>query len=333
MNIEWIIDRQVGIVHSQENPTKSDKTIIDLSNSSLDVIVTIADYDYSISWKAGSETTLRHYQCAFGDYPEASEWELQHLNEYLLYEIDHHRKIVMWFQNDRTCKSVNNSVTQFFKYDDLGLSAFVKSKLASQAERAKNIPPKLTHCQACEEKGCITELVCHITSVANAEEILKSGVLLSACEARGESGQTLAFEERNAAADPPDYFEYVMFTFGNCTAGDNLVMERELGRLPTQKELTEMFRPGVRFYFRYADLSSHPRFCSDGYHSCKIKDSLEIEPYLVAIIAPVSATADLSGAVPPGLKGRLAFVEQTKYSNLQPWSHKAFQIAKQFIHH
>jgi hypothetical protein len=331
MNIEWIIDRQVGILHSPQNPTVSDKTIADLARRGFDVIVTTADYDYSISWKVGSETTLRHYQCAFGNYPEPSNWELQHLNEYLLYEIDHYRKIVMWFQDDRTGKSISTSISRFFKYDDLGLSTFVKSKLASQAERAKNIPPKLTHCQACEEKGCITELVCHVTSVADAKEILKSGILLSACEVRGESGQTLALEERNAAADPPDYFEYVMFTFGNCTAGDNLVMERELGRLPTQKELTEMFRPGVRFYFRYADLVGHPGFCSDGHHFFKIKDSLEIDPYLVVVIAPVSATADLSGAVPTGLKGRLAFVDQTKYTNLQSWSHKAYEIASQYM--
>jgi len=233
-------------------------------------------------------------------------------------------------------KAVKSSINEFFKYEDVGLSTFVKSKLASQAERVKNefekLPPKLTHCQACKEKGCITDpyLVCHVTSVADAEKILKSGVLLSACQARRKSGQILALEDRNAAGDPPDYFGYVMFTFGNCIAGDMLVMERSLGKSPTPKELTEKFYPGVRFYFRYMDLVGHSRFCIDGHHSCKIKDVLELKPYLIVAVAPKVARTDLLRAVSPNLKECLAFVDHTKYSDLWSWSHKAYEVAKEY---
>ena len=99
MNIEWIIDRKVGVLYSQQNPTKSDKIIEDLLNKSFNVIITIANHDYCLSWKIdldwkiGSKVTLRHYQCTFSNYPEPNDWELQHLNEYLLYEIDHIEKL------------------------------------------------------------------------------------------------------------------------------------------------------------------------------------------------------------------------------------------------
>ena len=38
-------------------------------------------------------------------------------------------------------------------------------------------------------------------------------------------------DPRNAAGDPPDYFEYVMLGPGNCTALDKLVFERVMGYL------------------------------------------------------------------------------------------------------
>ena len=67
--------------------------------------------------------------------------------------------------------------------------------------------------------------------VENAIQILACGSLLSPVKARKESAQVLMREARNAANDPADYFEYIMFAWGNCQAGDRLVMERKLGRL------------------------------------------------------------------------------------------------------
>ena len=42
-----------------------------------------------------------------------------------------------------------------------------------------------------------------------------------------------------------------MFAWGNCQAGDRLVMERKLGRFPNEEDLSVHFSPGVRFYFEY----------------------------------------------------------------------------------
>lgn len=329
MNIEWIIDKRVGILQSLETPISSNETIEALAGEGFDIVITIADYDFSISWKVGSKETLRHYQCALGNFPKPNSWELQHLNEYLLYEIHHDRRIALWCENTQTHKSVRNSIKQFFQYENIGLSEFVSSKLASQTERAKNIPLELTHCKACDEERCITDLVCHVTSVTDAEIILKSGAILSACKARNKLGQDLALEERNAAGDPPDYFEHVMFTFGNCTAGDRLVMERALRAPPTHEELTKEFNPGVRFYFRYIDLVGHPRFCSDGYHYCKVKDMVELEPYLIVAIAAEDDRTRLlmkDSFIP---KEHVLFVDSSSYKDLWSWSHKAYEVAKE----
>jgi hypothetical protein len=301
-----------------------------IAGDGFDVIVTIADYEYCLSWKAGPNIALRHYQCTFSDYPKASDWELQHLNEYLLYEINHDRKVILWSESAAASQAIKNSVSEFFEYEEGGLSAFVKSKLASQAERARKIPPKLTHCRACKEEGCVTDMVCHVASVVDAERVLKSGVLLSACEVRNISGQILAQEESNVAGDPPDYFEYVMFTFGNCIAGDRLLLERKLGRAPTDTELAKELHPGVRFYFSYADLVKHPGFCSDGYHFCKVKDRLEIEPYLIAAVAPYATANHLSRVAPHNLRKRLIFIEHTEHIDLWAWSHMAYETAKHY---
>ncbi len=330
MNIKWLIDKRVGILESPENPISSDKTIWDLVREGFDAVITIADYDFSISWRVGSKVTLRHYQCALGNYPEPSAWELQHLNEYLLYEMCHGRRIVLWWKDIQTYKSIRNSITRFFKYENMGLSEFVKSKLSTQPERAMNIPQELTHCKGCQEEKCITDLVCHVASITTAGMILKSGLILSACKAHNKSGQELALEQRNTPGDPPDYFEYVMFTFGNCTAGDRLVMERALGAFPTQEELTIEFSPSVRFYFRYKDLVSHPRFRSDGYHYCKIKDMLELEPYLVVAVAPETASRVLLQVSSAEVRRRFVFVDPTAYIDLWSWSSRAYQVAKEY---
>ncbi len=330
MDILWIIDKRAGILLSVENPTNSDKAVEDLALEGFDVIITIADYNLSISWKVGSKVTLRHYQCALDNFPEPNNWELQHLNEFLLYEIHHDRRIVLWCEDLQTCKSVKASIDKFFRFENIGLSEFIKSKLVLQPERARNIPHELTHCKACKEKRCVTDLVCHVTSVTDAEMILNSGVILSACKARNKSGQDLALEKRNAAGDPPDYFEYIMFTFGNCTAGDRLVMERALRTPPTYEELIEEFNPGVRFYFRYIDLVSHPRFCSDGYHYCKIKDLLELGPYFIAVIAPEDDRTKLLAMDSSILKERIAFVDSSSYGDLWSWSQKTYEVAREY---
>ena len=95
----------------------------------------------------------------------------------------------------------------------------------------------------------MTDYVCHTAPVENAVNIFKCGSLQAPTKWRGVSALVLKAENRNAANDPEDYFDYVMFAWGNCQAGDRLVMERKMKRFPTEADLSVDFTPGVRFFF------------------------------------------------------------------------------------
>lgn len=330
MNIKWIIERRVGILQSPVSPVSSNKTVSNLVEEGFGVVVTVADYGFNLSWRSGSPVSIRHYQCTFGDYPQATSWELQHLNEFFLYEIAHGRNVALWCESALIERVIINSIGDFFNLNGTALSELIQIKLDSQTDRAREIPEQLTHCKACKNKRCITDMICHVSSIIDAEEILGKGVILSATKARQRTGKDLALEDRNAAGDPPDYFEYVMFTFGNCIAGDNLVMERSLGRSATAEELEYNFKPGVRFYFNYLDLVDHPGFRSDGYHYCKIKDSVDLNDYLMVVIAPESAKVALSKSIGSSLKNQLVFINQNEYSDLYSWSQKAYKKAIEY---
>ena len=128
--------------------------------------------------------------------------------------------------------------------------------------------------------------------------------LRSAARARGLPGAALAKEPRNAAGDTADYFDYVMFAWGNCVAGDRLVTERRLGRPPAEEEFLGAILPGVRFYFPYAALAAHPNRVYDGYHPVKIRDCLDLQEYLAACVIPSYLWAALSPWIPAALKNR-----------------------------
>ena len=69
------------------------------------------------------------------------------------------------------------------------------------------------------------------SSTNNAVNIFKCGSLQALTKWRGVSSSVLKEENRNAANDPEDYFDYVMFAWGYSQAGDRLVMERKMKRL------------------------------------------------------------------------------------------------------
>ena len=95
----------------------------------------------------------------------------------------------------------------------------------------------------------------------------------------------MARDPRNAAGDPPDYFEYVMWGPGNCSAVDKLVLERIVGHVPSWDEFEANFQPGVRFFFRGEELHRHPGLTFDGIQ-WKIHEELALDPDLIVVIIP-----------------------------------------------
>lgn len=139
------------------------------------------------------------------------------------------------------------------------------------------------------------------------------------------SVEELIAENRNAANDPPDYFQYVMFAWGNCQAGDRLVMERALGRFPNEEDLSVRFNPGVRFYFHYDKLLQHPNVVCDGVLPMKVKDEVVLRDWVHKIIIPTKLKETLSPFIPCELQNKVIYVEND-CKDIWDWSEKVYSV-------
>ena len=264
--------------------------------------IQIARHDFTIIWEGV-------YYFALSDYPNISSWELKKIVSFIEYERQHGRKTEIECDDKAIMEKVHYVIHNPQSLDTENIV----------------VPQKLTECTYCNQKGCLTEFVCHTATIYNAKKILTCGKLLSAEKAFHKSGEEFVSNSRNAAGDPADYFEYIMFSHGNCQAGDRLVMERDLGRSPTDDELNHHFKPGVRFYFRYNDILKHPDYVFDGYHIAKIKDELVLNDYLYACIIPKEQEKEFISLIPSNLDGRTYYLSQNKLGLLN-WSERVFDF-------
>ncbi len=261
------------------------------------MLIKIGDFEFTSVWDGVFYKKLSRY-------PAISDWEKRNIIEFVEYEASYGRECDIECENADTLAEINHAL--------------------KHRENYRNAPRPLliTECTACPvRKGCVTEFVCHTTSPENAAKILQCGSLLSAIKARRVPVDELIVEKRNAANDPADYFEYIMLCWGNCQAGDRLVMERKLKRFPNEKDLSLDFTPGVRFYFRYKDLLRHPGRIFDGVLPMKIKDEIVLKDCLYAMVIPVGLELD----VPDTLKDRTIYLEND-CRDIWDWSEKVYQV-------
>lgn len=235
-------------------------------------------------------------------YPNITDWEKRNIIEFVEYEKSYGRNCTIECENAVLLAEIEEALHNPFAYINTPR------------------PALQTECTACRHGGCVTGFVCHTTDSESAARILECGKLLSALRARKVSVEELMTESRNAANDPEDYYEYVMLAWGNCQAGDRLVMERKLGRFPDENDLSVNFTPGVRFYFRYDDLAKHPGRVFDGVLPMKIKDEIDLKDWLYALVIPVGVEL----AVPDYLQDRAIYVEND-CADIWEWSEKVYR--------
>lgn len=172
------------------------------------MILNVCQHDCTELWDQVLYKTL-------SNYPNISDWEMKNIIDFIDYEASYGRSVTIKSDDAKVLAKI---------YENLD-----KKEVYQEVRR----PEKITECTACpQRKGCMTEFVCHTAPTENAKGILRSGKLLSAVKARGISAKMLMQEDRNAAHDPEDFFDYVMLAWGNCQAGDRLVMERKMKRMP-----------------------------------------------------------------------------------------------------
>jgi hypothetical protein len=329
--MEWIVPCRIGLLGS-ENPVESEAIFRGLERNGFGSIVTIRDYDDAFLWRLG-DTSLRHYKYTFSDYPHPDPRDLHDLSAYCLYELAQGRRVAIWVEDEEVRQVVAASLNAFFAPGVQDVDEFVADAMRSQRERVLALPAvdKITRCRFCEARGCMTDLLCHGTDVEMALRIIRSGRMLSARRAREEPTAMLVSEPRNAAGDPADYFDYVMFAAGNCPGPDKLVYERTRGYMPSWYDFAADFQPAVKFFFRTADLVNHPGFCADGYHPAKIRDELALEPLLRAVVIPSEVPEAISLVALAEEKLGASRVASLSFSGCDPskWAQMIYELVEQ----
>ena len=242
-------------------------------------------------------------------YPRITPWEIQTILDFIAYEK----------ANGRSCG---------IAADKEIIDAIERRRPDYEKGVRVQPPPKIEECTACPKyRGCMTDYVCHTSPVENAVKIFDCGKLLSPVQARKMSAAELQKEARNAANDPEYYFEYIMFAWGNCQAGDRLVMERKLGRFPDEKDLSEGFTPGVRFFFRYHDLIHHPGAVFEGVLPLKIRHEVILKDWVAAVAVPENERQAVEPHIPEDLRSRVHFLPND-CRDIWEWSEKVYEYVK-----
>ena len=83
----------------------------------------------------------------------------------------------------------------------------------------------------------------------------------------------------------------------------------------------------MRFYFRYDVLVNHPGRVFDGVLPMKIKDEIDLDAWVEAIIIPASLKNRLEGKIPGKLQDRVIYVEHTA-EDIWDWSEKVYRIVE-----
>ena len=252
---------------------------------------------------------------ALSDYPAVSDNEMKDIIDFVNYEKANGRDCEITADRQDILEYVRKEIQRPDKYRDV------------------RRPESIRECTACAARGgCMTDLVCHTAPLENAISIMKCGSLLSAVNARKLPDTVLQKEGRNAANDPVDFFHYVMFSWGNCQAGDRLVMERKLGRSPSAEEMGAGFTPGVRFYFKYDELEKHPQAVHDGFLPIKVKDEVKLADYVFVIIIPSEYKEQIMAILPENLTDRAYCLEHEKLDVWQ-WSEKVYSFVHELKEH
>lgn len=265
------------------------------------MLIKIGNFEYTEVWDGVFYKKL-------SNYPDITDWETRNIIEFIEYEKKYNRDCTIECDDKNLLNEINKRISEKEKY--------INSPR----------PNLITECTACPyRKGCLTEYVLHTTPPENAIKIFECGSLLSAINVRKVDVKELMNEERNAAKDPADYFEYVMFSWGNCQAGDRLVMERKLKRFPNDEDLSKFFEPGVRFYFKYEELIKHPNAVFDGVLPIEVKDEVVLKDYIYKIIIPEKLKEMLENYIPADLKKYVIYVKNDT-KDIWDWSEKVYQI-------
>ena len=250
------------------------------------------------------------------DPAHPSAYERQVIRDFVGYERGQGRKVALWVEMDDLRASVVED-------------AVAATDMPAREER-EAMPGGKARCFSGHQSGvCGGGLVGHATPASSAQAILDAGALFSKSTLLGKPSEDLARE--SAYGEPGEYFDYVMFWNGDCMGSELVARVRSIGR-ETPAGLTpqdlDRVAPGVRFFFDPSVLVSRPNAAWDGAHAIKIKDRLDLDPYLVAVVAPSYADGvEFKLCMPTSMSDRVAYVDPTPVVEMSAWTTAASKAA------
>lgn len=238
------------------------------------------------------------YYFSLRDYPQIQNWEWNSIIAFLSYEKTQGRTTEVICDDENILEAVN--------------------KAMSKLNGTEYIPPV-------EES--IEKYVYHATNASAASQILSCGRMLSATMVYGKTGEEIALDRRASGwEDPADFYEYIMFGWGDHLVGDYVVLSENW---PSEDDFnTGNFDAGVRFYFLYEDLLRHPGHTFDGYHVIKVKEEIKLVDYLYACIVPAQYKNEIEKHISPELSEKVYYLSQ-KGMSLTNWNQKVVEFINQ----
>lgn len=234
------------------------------------------------------------YYFELSDYPRIKDYEWNNIIAFISYEKAHGRQTEIICEDNNVLTIVNNT--------------------ANSLDGTEYFPPKVNG----------DEFVYHATNVLAAQKILSGGRLLSAINVYGKTGEELTLQRREMGYyDPADYFEYIMFGWGDHLVGDYVVLSENW---PSEEDLINgNFNAGVRFYFRYEDMVQHPGHVFDGFHAIKVKDEIILSDYLYACIVPEQYKNQIENHISPVLAMKVHYLPQ-KGLGIWDWNDRVYDF-------
>ena len=306
----WVnLDMCIATSENYEDVLKDKEYLME---NDIGIVVSVYNHKFSIIQKWDAEVHIRHYMFAVENYPDLSEWELKQLISLVIYESSHGRKIAFWFGDKKTEESFLKAIYSPHEY------SFVT-------------PPEVINvCKACKRGQCITKYVCHTAGIDEAKQIFERGQILSIAKSINMTPEATAKEPINFQGDPPDYFQYVMFTWGNCFFGDRIITERKLGRIIYEEDLRNFYSPDIKFYYKFEELQDLDSAVFDGYHPIKIKDSIKLRDFFMFCVIPLEYKDSLKGCIPRDLRDKIHYVDRSTCSTIWNWADNSYSAVLEF---
>lgn len=98
-------------------------------------------------------------------------------------------------------------------------------------------------------------------------------------------------------------------------------------RFSTEADLSVDFTPGVRFFFKYDKIATHPNATFECVLPLKIKEEVMLSDWVDTIIIPSAEREAFEAIIPYELESRTFYLDND-CKDIRSWSEKVYEFVK-----